>query len=80
MENEITINLKERYPDFLHLPDPKQLVLSILDTQYAIFQSQRSVIPTTHLTEMMETIQQATSSSSIEIKGNSENYEVKIQY
>jgi hypothetical protein len=73
MEFEITINLKERYPAFLHLPDPKQLVLSILDTQYAIFQSQRSVIPTTHLTEMMETIQQATSSSSVEIKGTNES-------
>ncbi len=64
---ELTIQLND-YPAFMGLKDPKQTILSILDTQHSIFQSQRSAIPTTHLSDMMDIIQSATGKSTSDIQ------------
>jgi hypothetical protein len=65
----LTIDL-EKYPAFLELQNPTQTVLSILDTQHSIFQRQRSTIPTTHLTEMLEKVQSTSKQSGAEIQSN----------
>jgi hypothetical protein len=64
---EITIDLR-MYPAFLELTDPKQTILSILDTQHIIFQSQRSAIPTTHLSEMMDILQRSSCKTTLAIQ------------
>ena len=64
---EMTIDLG-MYPGFLELKDPKQTILSILDTQHAIFQSQRCSIPTTHLSEMMDIIQGSAGKTTLAIQ------------
>lgn len=63
-------SLTRDYPAFLELQNPKQTVLSILDTQHSILQRQRSTVPTTHLTEMMEKIQITSKQSGAEIQNN----------
>lgn len=71
----ITINL-DRFPAFLDLEDPERTVLSILDTQHAIFKTQKSSLPTKSLSDsihgVLDSIRDANSMSVSDIRATNE--------
>ena len=69
MEFKIEIDIRD-YPLFMELKDPKQTILSILDTQHSIFKGQRSTVPTTHLSEMTNLLEKTSD------KTNQDNYAI----
>jgi hypothetical protein len=67
MDLTIVLDLR-KYPAFMDLVDPKQTILSLIDTQHSIFQNQRNLIPTSQLNEMLKGVEKATTSSTDELK------------